>query len=300
MPVEFLTDEEATAYGADRGAPSQAEMEKPFFLDTADKRLVARRRGDHNRLGFALQLTTVRYLGLFLPNPLSVPGEVVGYLAGQLKIADTGCVGRYVERRNTKFEHADEIKAEFGLHDFEEREKELRDWTDARSWTTGDGPKAIFADAVRWLREHDVLLPDVTTLARLVAKVRDGANQRLWETLHNLLSAEQRTLLDSLTKVPEGERVSQLEKWRKGPVKASGRTMDKALDRVSEIRGTGFGRMGLDEVMPSRRLQPGNPAAGPAAPMRLGDPWPLMRAALVRCGLPLDSGRDNRYLLDNR
>jgi hypothetical protein len=74
-------------------------------------------RGDHNRLGFAMQLTTVRYLDLFLPDPLAVPGEVVGYLAGQLKIADPDCVGRYVERRNTKFEHAEEIKAEFGLHE---------------------------------------------------------------------------------------------------------------------------------------------------------------------------------------
>ena len=241
MPVEFPTDEEAAAYGAYQGAPCQAEMEKLFFLDAVDKRLVARRRGDHNRLGFAMQLTTVRYLDLFLPDPLAVPGEVVGYLAGQLKIADPDCVGRYVERRNTKFEHAEEIKAEFGLHDSEEREKELRDWLDARAWTTGDGPKAIFADAMRWLRGHDVLLPGVTTLAGLVAQVRDDANQRLWETLHNLLRAGQRALLDSLTKVPEGERVSQLEKWRKGPVKASGRTMEKALDRVSQIRGPGFG-----------------------------------------------------------
>lgn len=41
---------------------------------------------------------------------------------------------------------------------------------DARAWTTGDGPKAIFLDAVRWLRERDVLLPGVTTLTRLVAQ----------------------------------------------------------------------------------------------------------------------------------
>ena len=230
MPVEFLTDEEAAAYGAYQVSPPQAEMEKLFFLDAADKRLVARRRGGHNRLGFAMQLTTVRYLGLFLPDPLSMPGEVVGYLAGQLKIADPDCVGQYVERRNTKFEHAGEIKAEFGLHDFEERKKELRDWVDARSWTTGDGPKAIFVDAVRWLREHDVLLPSVTTLARLVAKVRDDANQRLWETLHNLLSAEQRTLLDSLTKVPAG---STPRAFTPGPPSGTSKTPSRSSPQTS-------------------------------------------------------------------
>ena len=77
MPVEFLTDAEAAAYGRFLGSPSRAELEWAFFLDDLDKELVARRRGDHNRLGFALQLTTVRWLGTFLPGPLEVPGDVV-------------------------------------------------------------------------------------------------------------------------------------------------------------------------------------------------------------------------------
>jgi TnpA family transposase len=254
MPVEFLTDEEAAAYGSYQGVPSRLEMEKLFFLDAEDKQLIAKRRGDHSRLGFSLQLTTVRYLGLFLPDPLAVPAEVVAYLAEQLEISDPECVGRYTERRTTKFEHADEIKAKFGLVDFEAKEKELREWVDARSWTTGDGPKAIFLDAVRWLREHDVLLPRVTTLARLVAQVRDEANQRLWDTLCALLTSEQRAVLETLMKVPDGERVTQLEKWRKGPTKATGRNMEKALNRASEIRGTGFGAIALEEAVPARRL----------------------------------------------
>ncbi|GAA4235830.1 hypothetical protein FHR32_008510 [Streptosporangium album] len=56
-------------------------------------------------------------------------------------------------------------------------EAELRAWVAARSWTSGDGPKAIFIDAVGWLRERDVLLPGVTTLARLVVQVRDDTTR---------------------------------------------------------------------------------------------------------------------------
>ena len=159
MPVEFLSDEEAASYGRFSGPPSRAELERAFFLDDADKALIARRRGNHNRLGFSLQVTTVRSLGLFLADPLDVPNVVLEYLAGQLGIADPSCVKRYTERRTTRFEHAEEIKAVLGLRDFADADRELTGWVDARAWTTGDGPKAIFTDAVAWLLERNVLLP---------------------------------------------------------------------------------------------------------------------------------------------
>jgi hypothetical protein len=78
MPVEFLTDDEA-APGRYAGAPSQAELEKIFFPDDEDGALVDRRRGPHMKLGFALQLVTARYVGLFLEDPLDVPAEVVDF-----------------------------------------------------------------------------------------------------------------------------------------------------------------------------------------------------------------------------
>jgi hypothetical protein len=169
MPVEFLTDGEAAAYGAYTRAPSQVELEKVFFLDDEDRALIARRRGSHMKLGFGLHLVTVRYLGLFLEDPLEVPTEVVDFVAGQLGIADPSCVKEYTEREKTRFDHAWEIRRVYGLKDFAEVEDGLREWVAARSWTTGDGPKAIFTDAVRWLRERDVLLPGVSILTRVVA-----------------------------------------------------------------------------------------------------------------------------------
>ena len=60
--------------------------------------LIEARRRDYNRLGFALQVVTVRHLGMFLPDPLEVPPELVGYLAEQLGIEDPTCVKRYTDR----------------------------------------------------------------------------------------------------------------------------------------------------------------------------------------------------------
>jgi hypothetical protein len=47
MPVEFLTDDEAAAYGRYAGTPSQADLDRVFFLDDEDLKLVRRHRGDH-------------------------------------------------------------------------------------------------------------------------------------------------------------------------------------------------------------------------------------------------------------
>src|SRR3984893_17684290 len=103
MPVEFLADDEAAAYGRYAGAPSQADLERVFFLEE-DRALVDRRGGEHMKLGFALQLVTVRWLGTFLEDPLEVPGAVLDFVARQLGVADPSQVKRYTERTKTRFD----------------------------------------------------------------------------------------------------------------------------------------------------------------------------------------------------
>ncbi len=253
MPVEFLSDEQAAAYGRLPEVLSRAELERFFFLDDVDRGLVEAKRRDYNKLGFALQLVTVRNVGAFLDDPLDVPVELVDYLAEQLGIVDSSCVKSYGEREKTRFEHVWELRQTGGWHEFSVVENELGEWIEARAWTTGDGPKALFDVAVSWLRERKVLLPGVTRLVRLVAARREAANRRLWETLCDLLDDEQRAALDGLLEVPEGHRNSRLDTLRRPPVRVSGPAMVDALQRASEILGLGFVEVDT-EVVPPRRL----------------------------------------------
>jgi len=255
MPVEFLTDDEVAAYGRFAGAPSRADLERVFFLDDEDRALVGVRRGEYSQLGFALQLVTVRWLGTFLEDPVDVPVAVVDFIAEQLGVDDSSHVREYTSRRTTSFEHQMLIRRVYGWVDFTVVEADFVRWVSARAWTSGDGPKAIFADALGWLRRRKVLLPGVTTLARLIARLRQEASERLWDELEALVTSSQRHVLEQLLEIPRGLRVSDLERWRKGVTpRASGPSIIKALDQVAEVTSLGLARVGVEDLVPQQRL----------------------------------------------
>jgi TnpA family transposase len=141
VPVEFLTDEQAAAYGTFTEAPMRSELERFFYLDDVDRDLIALRRTKSHQLGLALQLTTVRYIGLFLEDPLEVPWPVVEYLAEQLRIEDPSCVKQYTGRKQTAYDHAWEIRDAYGYKVYEDREmgRRFRTFLHGRAWILAEG-----------------------------------------------------------------------------------------------------------------------------------------------------------------
>lgn len=144
--------------------------------------------------------------------------------------------------------------------EFSAAEGGLRGFLAARVWASSEGPRSLFDRAVVWMVEGRVLLPSLTTLTRLVAAVRSAENARLYRVLHEAAPAQLRAGMVALLGVPEGRRVSELERLRVAPMRVSGRAMAEALDRVAEVAGLGVD--GVD-VSACRRLGwPGWPGTG--------------------------------------
>jgi hypothetical protein len=118
MPVEFLTEAQKQSYGRFAGEPTEAQLARYFHLDNTDLALIHQHRGDHNRLGFALQLTTVRFLGTFLPDPTQVPSGVLHFLARQLGITEMGIIEKYLDRKATRYSHSTEIQQSYAYDPF--------------------------------------------------------------------------------------------------------------------------------------------------------------------------------------
>ena len=114
MPGDFLNDTERERL---RRFPAEIPLEDLigyFTLSERDRVLVRGQRRDHNRLGFALQVCALRYLG-FVPAKLhSAPPAAVGHLAEQLGVAPR-CLAQYGERSQTRTGHLQEVLAHLGF-----------------------------------------------------------------------------------------------------------------------------------------------------------------------------------------
>lgn len=199
MPVEFLTKEQEQSYGRYTTDPSKAQLARYFHFSDTDRTLIAQRRGDRNRLGFAVQLGTVRFLGTFLANPSEAPAVVVNYLGRQLGLTDPKELSRY-GRSEIRFRHAAEIKRVYGYHDFSEplQYLNLLRWLYTRAWVSDERPSVLLDLATTRLVERKVLLPGVTVLARLISRVRARVANRLWRTLASKVTEAQRAKLQGL------------------------------------------------------------------------------------------------------
>src|SRR5680860_1222520 len=250
MRTEILTKEQRKNYGRFSGSLDQNQISKYFTLDHIDLEFISKRRGRANRLGVALQLTCVRFLGTFPSDLSSVPVMVREFVAQQLSIGSITVLESYGKRRTTEREHRALIRNRYGYREYGKGNLSFRlpRFLYLRVWMGDEGPSVLFDLATSWLARNKILLPGPTTLTRLVGEIRQRAFETLWKKLADLPSEGQKSRLEGLLDIFGQKQTSWFDHYRKGPVRISSISFIRSLERYQGLHSLGIGDLDFSGI----------------------------------------------------
>jgi hypothetical protein len=190
---ELLTESQRLSLHAP--ASDERGMVRHYTLSSEDLALINRRRGDPNRLGFALMLCYLHFPGRILQQGEQPPAALCAFVAEQLGL-DAAQFGDYAERDQTRREHVLEIETALGLRPLSRvLYRELAAWLLPTALATDHGPTLV-ATLLEELRARRIVCPSLPAIERLAGSVRARAQRQLWRRLADGLTDQQRHSLD--------------------------------------------------------------------------------------------------------
>lgn len=205
-----------------------------YTLTTEDIQWIRKRRGDSQRLGFALQLTVLSHLGRGLYPSEVPPLQVLAFLAEQLRVP-MGSFVDYGSRPNTPFEHFQEITQMLGYRTFASRRKEMEEWLFPTAVATTRGFR-VARVLVEELRHRKVLLPTEKVLEDMLAKVMTQADRFTHDLLIGSLKQSEADLGETLLSLREGTGRTQITWLKQTPKKPSTGNVGRLLERLQFLK----------------------------------------------------------------
>jgi TnpA family transposase len=233
MPRRFLKADNREALSNFPSTIDEGDLLTHFLLTPDDLEQVRLNRTDMQRIGFAVLLCGLRYLGFF-PNEMdSVPDNVVDYLAEQL-----GCASEdfsdYGNRAPTRREHQRVIMRYLGLRWCQDEETQLLfQWLSQRA-LENDRLSILLQQASKWLYKQRIIRPGITTLEELVLNSRERAHRLTYERIAQSLNTDLEKKLDHLL-APNSEIGSTPLIWLRRPAQGY-----RATDILQDLQKLDF------------------------------------------------------------
>ena len=197
---------------------TQNDLIRFYTFTVSDLALIRQRRGDANRLGFAVQLCLLRYPGYGLTTDMMINLRLLQWIADQIKVNSTAWLN-YAERDPTRREHLAELRlylrlSSFKLSDFRHL---LHLLTDLAMQT--DKGLILATRVLEALRQNRIILPALTVIERVFSQAIVKANRQIYRMLYQPLSEHQKRQLDELLKIKTGANITWLIWLRQSPLK---------------------------------------------------------------------------------
>jgi hypothetical protein len=228
------------------------ELIQHYTFSEPDLSAIRQRRGNHNRLGFAVQLCYLRYPGLALPTDAGPPAPLLAIVGRQLRIVPD-IWPQYAQRPETRREHLAELQAWLTLTPFAitDYRRFVRQLTELAQQTDHG---IVLAEAlVETLRQQRIILPAVDVLERVCSEALTRGTRQVSEALTAPLSHHHRRSLDDLLSLREGTKGSGLIWLRQPPGPPKPKHILTHLERLNTVRDLGLPD-GLEHSIHQNRL----------------------------------------------
>jgi hypothetical protein len=254
MPVRYLSDPELARLAGWPGDIADEDAITFFTLPADDRVWVRGFNRDENRLGVAVQLCTLPWLG-WIPNDLTgCPPMALARLCAGLAIDPTAATvllaGYGGWQGRTRRDHRAQVLARLGWRWCATGErKQLDQFLLARA-LEHDMPGVLLQLACDWLRAERIVRPPVDALTRRIATARDGARAEAYHRLAPMLAPPRPRQLDGLLDVDPDLGLTRL---RRGATAATPEVLKAELDKLQFLRQHGADRLDLSRLPAGRR-----------------------------------------------
>lgn len=209
----------------------QDDLIQHYSFTESDLSLIRQRRGDANRIGFAVQLCLLRYPGYALASDVPVPSPVIQWIARQIR-SDAAAWPQYGVRDETRREHFQELRtylslSAFSVSDFRTLVHSLADLA-----MQTDKGLVLATQALETLRQRHTILPALTVIERACAEAVTRANRRIYRALLEPLEPHHLRELDNLLNVAPDINTTWLVWLRQSPLRPNSRYVRAHIERL--------------------------------------------------------------------
>ena len=252
-PEIILTEEQRNEFTQISSNISGWEIAKYYTFSEADLKIINQHRRNHNRLGFAIQLCCLRHPGWTLANVDHIPQTVLSYVAAQLKV-DPDTFNEYGQREMTPIDHLQELCEVYGFRYFDDTDHpSLEDYLMPCA-LENDHVLRLVKLSIERLREQKIILPGITRIERIVSKVSQAAEGKIYQIINNYLTAKQKRQLDALINSSDETQITKLAYLKEDQGQSSPKAFMKTIERLETIRELNL-KVDFKEIHPNRMKQ---------------------------------------------
>ncbi len=252
---------------------------KQYTFNDADLSAIRQRRGQHNRLGFAVQLCYLRHPGFALPPDGEPPVSLLTHVGRQLRI-EPEMWPQYSQRPETRREHLAELQTWLNLRPFSATDyrRAVQQLSELAQQT--DRGIVLVEALIEQLRQQRIILPTVDVIERVCSEALTRGTRRVHEALTSPLTDQHHLALDGLLTMREGSKGSGLIWLRQPPGPPKPKHILAHLARLKTLRELWLPE-GLEHAIHQNRLMKLAREGGQMTAQHLRDLEPRRRYATL-------------------